>query len=54
MKVKLLRDAIVPMPAGSEVEIADEKAALLLMSGAAEAVTEKPAKAEKKAAKAKK
>lgn len=51
MKIKLLAPTVVKAPAGTEIEIADERAALLISCGAAEPVKAKADKPEKKAKK---
>lgn len=49
MKILLLSQQILPVPAGTEIEVDDGKAALLIEIGAAQKVEDKPDKpAEKK------
>lgn len=43
MKILLLSQQILPVPAGAEIEVDDGKAALLIEIGAAQKVEEKPA-----------
>lgn len=43
MKILLLSQQILPVPAGAEIEVDDGKAALLIEIGAAQKVEDKPA-----------
>ena len=43
MKILLLSPQILPVPAGTEIEVDDGKAALLIEIGAAQKVEDKPA-----------
>ena len=42
MKILLLSQQILPVPAGAEIEVDDGKAALLIEVGAAQKVEDKP------------
>ena len=43
LKILLLSQQILPVPAGTEIEVDDGKAALLIEVGAAQKVEDKPA-----------
>ena len=53
MKILLLSPQILPVPAGTEIEVDDGKAALLIEIGAAQKVEDKPPAEKKTTAKKK-